>query len=535
MNFAEAQTRFNWRPLLITSAVLAVYVWVIIGLIQQWWNDENYSHGLLIPFVVGFIVWQELGKLQRLRHPEFLIGLIIVFSGLIMLLIGRLGSELLTQRLSLIVVLAGIVVYFFGRRVLFTLAVPFQLLLLAIPIPQIVLNKIAFPLQLLATRVANSLIVLYGVSTERTGNVIELVTTGGSKVALEVVEACSGIRSLMTLMALGLIYAYFTREQHSGITRRYRDIFKDRNFWRTTILILSTVPIALITNALRVFLTGIATHYSGEQFVDSWGHYALGLVTFGLAFVLLVAANWALSKIGLLKVRDSEFLSSDGIPFSESRRSIRDWQIASVLIALLSAGLAINWLENQAPVRTERLPFSQFPPRISNAIRMGADTRFNAQTEQILGASDYVMRNYIQPARKFNLYIGYYETQKTGATYHSPQNCLPGSGWEMSDGQDIKINTFEGASFNANRYVVQRGDDRQIMIYWYQGRGRINTSEYSDKLYTVIDSVMTGRSDGSMIRVLTPVYAGETDSDAVEAAKIFAAGVYDVIPQFVPN
>ena len=149
MNFAEAQTSFNWRPLLIIAAVMAVYAWVILALIQQWWSDENYSHGLIIPFVAGFIVWQEFGKLRRLRRPEVPIGLIIVFSGLIMLLVGRLGSELFTQRISLIVVLAGVVIYFFGRRVLFILTVPFVLLLLAIPIPQIVFNKIAFPLQLL--------------------------------------------------------------------------------------------------------------------------------------------------------------------------------------------------------------------------------------------------------------------------------------------------------------------------------------------------------------------------------------------------
>ena len=166
---------------------------------------------------------------------------------------------------------------------------------------------------------------------------------------------------------------------------------------------------------------------------------------------------------------------------------------------------------------------------------MGADTRFNAETERILGATDYVLRNYIEPPRKFNLYIGYYETQRTGMTYHSPQNCLPGSGWEMTDGEDIEINTLKGATFNANRYVVQRGDDRQIMIYWYQGRGRVNTSEYSEKIYTVLDSITTGRSDGSMVRVLTPVYTDETDSQAVESAKNFAAAVYDVIPPFVPN
>jgi exosortase D (VPLPA-CTERM-specific) len=536
MNFAGARIRFDWKPLLIALAVLIVYLSVIVGLVKQWFNDGNYSHGLIIPFVVGFIVWKEFRKLQTLsRGPEFSLGLLIVFLGLIMLLVGTLGSELLSQRVSLLVVLAGTVIYFFGRRVLFTLSVPFALLLLAIPIPQIIFNKIAFPLQLLATRAAHAFIVLYGVPSERKGNVIELVTIGGSKVALEVAEACSGIRTLMTLMTLGLIYAYFTREERPVINERFHDIYKDPNLWRTVILILCTVPIALITNAGRVLLTGIATYYYGQQILESWWHDAFGWVTFGIAFIFLIAVSWALAKLRFKKSRDFKLSRSGETPFSERIRRVEDWHIASLVIALATAGLAINWLGNRPPPKTERLPFSQFPSRISNAMRMGADTKFNPQTEQILGASDYVMRNYIEPTRKFNLYIGYYETQRSGMTYHSPQNCLPGSGWEMSDGQAVEISSYAGTSFNANRYIVQQGDDRRVMIYWYQGRGRTNTSEYRDKLDTIIDSITTGRSDGSMVRVLAPVYAGETDAEALAAAKNFAAGVYEVIPRFVPD
>src|SRR5215203_1431095 len=323
MGISRDQIRFSWIPLAIAAALLFVYFSVIVGLVKHWWSDENYSHGLIIPFIVGFIVWQEFDRLKALPHrPEFLIGLIIVVSGLVMLLFGTLGSELLTQRVSLVLLMAGATVYFFGRRILFALAVPFFLFILAIPIPQIVFNKIAFPLQLLASRAASAFLLFVGIPAKRSGNVIELVTIGGSKVALEVVEACSGIRSLMTLVTLGLLYAYFTRDQHEIGNRKYRDIFKDPNFWRTVLLILAMVPIALITNASRVFLTGIGSYYYGQQIVESWWHDGYGWLSFCIALVLLVAVNWALSKIAFPKRMASEILESEHAPFSEFRRRV---------------------------------------------------------------------------------------------------------------------------------------------------------------------------------------------------------------------
>ena len=536
MKLTEAQVRFTLGTLLVPAAVLAAYYSVILGLVNHWWNDENYSHGLIVPFVVGLIIWQDIGRLRTIaRKPEFSLGLIIVITGLMMLLLGTLGSELLTQRVSLIVVLAGSVVYFLGRRVLFSLAVPFGLLLLAIPIPQIIFNKVAFPLQLLATRAAHTSLLFLGIPSERSGNVINLITINGNSAALEVVEACSGIRSLITLMTLAIIIAYFTRDEHVNDHRRFRDFFSDPNLRRTIFLMLLMVPVALVTNALRVVLTGIATYFSGREILDSWWHDAIGWASFGLALVLLITANWAISKVRFLNRINTESFSRDGPRKSAIHKSARGWQVAPLLFTLLTAGFVINWLHHRSPVKVERRSFSEFPFRISNAVRIGEDAKFDLETERVLGATDYIMRNYIEPPRKFNLYIGFYAAQRTGATYHSPLNCLPGTGWSMSDGTQVEIQTGNGAIFSANQYIVQQGSNRQVMIYWYQGRGRTNTSEYSDKLYTVIDSMRTGRTDGSMVRVLTPAYYDETDLVAQESAQKFAASVYDVIQPFVPD
>ena len=195
MNFSAGQLKLAWKPLLISAAILLLYAPVLLGLGRQWWNDDNYSHGLIIPFIIALIIWNGFDDLRdRVGKPELLTGITVMVLALFALFFGTLGGELFTQRLSLVFLSAGVVIYFFGHRLLTGLAVPFLLLLLAIPIPQIILNKVAFPLQLLATRVANAGLTTFGILTQRKGNVIELVTHNGVKAALEVVEACSGLR-----------------------------------------------------------------------------------------------------------------------------------------------------------------------------------------------------------------------------------------------------------------------------------------------------------------------------------------------------
>ena len=144
------------------------------------------------------------------------------------------------------------------------------------------------------------------------------------------------------------------------------------------------------------------------------------------------------------------------------------------------------------------------------------------------------MRDYALPSGKTaNLYVGFYNSQRTGATYHSPQNCLPGSGWEMKNPELVEIKTPAGKTFTANRYVVQNGDYREVLVYWYQGRGRATASEYRDKVYTVLDSLFRRRSDGAMVRVMTP--AGGDEAESLQAAVDLSAQISDRLAPFVPE
>ena len=204
-----------------------------------------------------------------------------------------------------------------------------------------------------------------------------------------------------------------------------------------------------------------------------------------------------------------------------------------LLIVLLFGGAIINVWENAGEARVSRKSLKEFPARIGSWQQQGEDVRFDDETEKVLRADDYVSRNFQSNGRFASLYVGYYATQRNGATYHSPLNCLPGSGWVMSDGGKMTITPTGAPSFEANRYVIQNGNQRALIIYWYQGRGSAVASEYLAKIYTVLDSVRRRRSDGALVRVMTPL--GNSPADAEKSAIELATEAARELPAFVPN
>lgn len=213
---------------------------------------------------------------------------------------------------------------------------------------------------------------------------------------------------------------------------------------------------------------------------------------------------------------------------------MKSWRFAILFVVLLAGGFVVNAWGYLGEARVERKELKAFPRQIGTWEQSGGDEQFDSQTLAVLRSSDYLLRNYRgTDGRVVNFYVGYYASQRDGATYHSPLNCLPGAGWVMNEPGKITIKPEGRAPFVANRYLIQNGSHKELLIYWYQGRGRTIASEYWGKVYTVVDSVRLRRSDGAMVRIMTPVDGSE--SKALQAALDLAAHSSTVLPEFVPD
>jgi len=209
-------------------------------------------------------------------------------------------------------------------------------------------------------------------------------------------------------------------------------------------------------------------------------------------------------------------------------------RFALLLIAIVLTGILVNTWAYLGEAHVVRKELKDFPQQISSWRQTGSDQQLDSETMSVLKASDYLMRDYRNAdGQVANFYVGYYATQRDGATYHSPLNCLPGSGWTMSNADRVSIALPDGRSIIANKYLIQNGEQKELLVYWYQGRGRAVASEYWGKIYTVVDSVFMRRSDGAMVRVIVPIEKSE--AAALQLATDLAAASANALPDFVPN
>jgi exosortase len=263
----------------LAGAFALVYGRLLVDVARVWSQDANYSHGFLILPAVAYFVWERRARLAATERRSSLVGLVLIVCSLAVLLVGTAGVEFFLMRTSAVGVVVGAVLFLAGWQWLRVLAFPLALSLLMIPLPPVVFYQIAFPLQLLATKFGVAILHLIGVPVLREGNVIALAHT-----TLEVTEACSGIRSLLSLFALGLLYAYVTTP---------------RNMSRV-IIALSSIPIAIVANGLRIAGTGIAAQYVGIWAATGFFHTFSGWTVFMTSFVMLIAVGKALQLVPAL-------------------------------------------------------------------------------------------------------------------------------------------------------------------------------------------------------------------------------------------
>ena len=267
------------------ACFVILYYQVIGNLVSDWWNDDNYSHGFLIIPIALYFAWERRSALKEAERTPSVWGLVVVAGSLGILLAGILGSEFFLPRVSMLGVLAGAILFLFGWNHLKILILPIAFLLLMIPIPAIIFNQIVFPLQLFASQFGENTLATCQIPVLREGNVLHLTNT-----SLEVAEACSGIRSLITLLTMGIVYGYLF----------------DSRLWVRTVLAIGTVPIAIVANGLRVAGTGVAAHYYGAEAAEGFSHTFSGWIIFIVALIMLLVLHRAIILIAPNKLKTAE-------------------------------------------------------------------------------------------------------------------------------------------------------------------------------------------------------------------------------------
>jgi exosortase D (VPLPA-CTERM-specific) len=500
-------------------AIIAVYNSALKRLIFHDWAMEDYSHCDLIPFVVLYFLWEKRRELTSLPSIQSWIGIILFCLGIVLFWLGELAGEYFTIYMSLWLVIVGLCWLHLGWVKIKVIWFALFIMLAMFPFPGFVSYRLSLYLKIISSQVGVWMLQLYGMTAYREGNVIDLGFT-----QLQVVDACSGLRYLFPLMVLSLILAYWFRGY----------------FWKRIVLFLSSIPIAIFVNSFRIALTGAMHSIWGPAVAEGFFHGFSGWLIFMFTTGILVVEMWILKKAPPQDqaMRDRLEISINGKAADELRENIGDKKflqpqfVVAVVLLVLTMGLSqgVEFRE-KIPIKQ---PLNQFPLQVGKWIGMPESMDYKFLKE--LRFTDYVIVNYKDPfSSTVNFYMAYFESQRKGESIHSPETCLPGGGWEYKEAGVISVPIPGGGSMQVNRAFIEKSGSQQLIYYWFSQRGRNLTNLYQLKIYGFWDALTKQRTDGAMIRVVTPVDKSERLEDAEARLQGFIMAIVPIVEAYIPG
>ncbi len=486
-----------------------------------WVDKEEYSHGFFIPAISVYLIWVRRFELSFVKEIQASrLGLIILFIGLVLNLLGGLSTIRTIQHYGYIVAVTGLFTAAFGREGLRIAAVPLAFLLFMVPFPNFILNNLSSKLQLLSSWLGVEFIRACDIMVFLEGNVIDL---GGYK--LQVVEACSGLRYLFPLASLSFLCAY---------------LFKGP-FWQKVIIFLSSMPLTVFMNSFRIGVIGILVNNWGTDMAEGFLHDFEGWAVFLLCMLLLFIEMWAFSRLSgnrvafsdLVQLPDEWFIHPDGL-------SMHFGLNKSVYVAIgliLTVGTSVQFIRGGEDIIPQRKAFMNFPLQL-NAWQ-GRRDFIEQKYLNTLKLTDYVVVNYLSPDKNggVNFYSAYYATQRKGVSVHSPSSCIPGDGWQIThfDQQEYADIHIQGVPLRVNRAVIEKGEYKQLVYYWFQQRGRLITNEYLVKWYLFYDAITMQRTDGALVRLVTSLDKGQDIDVADQRLHAFMRELVIPLPDYLPG
>ncbi len=506
--------RQSWIWLLVALALMTAAFWSgIAELVSRWDKQEEYSHGYMLPFISLYFIWQKKNAIIQTKFSPSWWGLVCILVALGVFVVGEVSALFVLTQYALIVVLLGLALAVMGWPAAKPILVPILLLVFAIPLPYFLEVSLSANLQLLSSKLGVTFIRWCQIPVYLEGNVIDL---GVFK--LQVVEACSGLRYLFPLLSLGVISAYLF----------------DAAFWKRMLLVISTIPITILMNSFRIGMIGVLVDNWGIEMAEGFLHDFEGWIVFMACFSVLFLEMALLSRIGSDKQPLFEvFGLTSPEPIDVQGKTITQRSLSYPLIATVAALLFSVIIVNSIDKRTEIIPqramFPAFPSQIAHW--HGEQSKMEESVSEYLGLTDYILANYKnEKSQIVNFYAAYYESQRKGVSPHSPRVCIPGGGWQIAD-----IYRAEIGALPINRIVIKKGDNTQLVYYWFQQRGRQFANEYLMKWYLFKDALFLNRTDGALVRITTVVSPNETMADADRRLQAFAQEVTPILPKFIPN
>ena len=513
--------RPNWIWLVPALLVFATLIFAYregLSLMVTWWEREEYNHGYLIPAVAAYLLLLRADDFAKADIKGSWSGLFVVLLGAGGLVLGELSAVYTIIQYSFLIALIGVLIMAIGWSGVRIIWAPVFYLFFMIPLPNFLYNNLSAELQLISSDIGVAVLRLAGISVFLEGNVIDL-----GSFQLQVAEACSGLRYLFPLTSFGFLLAYLYRGP----------------VWQKVIIFLSTLPITVLMNSFRIGVIGILVEYYGIAMARGFLHDFEGWIVFMACVGILFAEMWLFALFS--RRRFIDVFEVDVPPlnrfmvFIPHRASYVP--AASVIAFFLVTSVVLGNFKVRDEVIPPREQLSTFPLVLDDW--KGQEKSIERVFLDELKLDDYLIANYGRSDDRvpIEFYVAYYDSQRKGASVHSPRACLPGGGWKIEQFDQHQIDNVgpDDASVRVNRVLITLGTNRQLVYYWFQQRGRNLTNEYLVKWFIFWDSLTKNRTDGAMVRLVTPVPEGMNLAEADQRMEKFLRKVDPLLAYYVPR
>lgn len=501
--------RINWlgwgAGALVVGLVYHAVIWRLVGVE---WSRADFDYCYLIPPVMAWLLWERRRELAALPSRPSWSGLWAFAGAVFFLLLGELGGEFLSLYLSLWFALLGLCWSILGRRKLRIAFFPLFLLLTAFPPPNYLYSRLTLGMQLVSTWLGAEFLHLLGVPAFREGNVIDMGFT-----QLEVVAACSGLRFLIPLIIVGMILTYYFRA----------------SWWRRALLMGQTLPLAIVMNGLRIGVSGLLARNFGAAVLEGTAHDAMGWGMFTVSSLCLFGC------MRLLKPSGGALMTTFPVPSPQASpaRPVLTPVLAGLILLVVASGY-LRYREMTPDVRPRAGNLAAFPTRLDGweGRRLTLEQRFIDE----LDFTDYIQIDYRNvQGRTVDFYVAWYESQSKGESIHSPETCLRGGGWNFATSGAVEVDVPGFGPVRLNRALLEQNGQRMLAYFWFPARGRRLVNGVELKLYTMWDSLLLRRTDGALVRLITPLYPGEDAVAGETRLRGFLAQAMPLLESVLPG